>query len=182
MWDLAYRFQQIGGSEWLAADVPDHRVSDATLGRWSACSAAHCSWWPARLLHRTSPASTGPALNGPTYSNPHRAGPRRRRPASVRRAERQRRQRRAAEEAPFRTIKQAARLATPGTTVLVADGTYEGAFTTRAAGAPRTPGSPTSSANKWGAKLVGNGPSDEDAVWRNYGDYVDIQGFDISGR
>jgi len=80
---------------------------------------------------------------------------------------------------PFRTIAKAADAATPGTTVIVADGTYEGATVTRASG--------TQDArivyvaeHKWGAKLVG-GADDDDAVWRNYGDYVDIQGFDVSG-
>jgi Periplasmic copper-binding protein (NosD) len=81
--------------------------------------------------------------------------------------------------APFRTIGHAASVATPGTTVIVADGTYEGAVVTRASG--------TESArivyvaqHKWAAKIVGR-EDDTDAVWRNYGDYVDIQGFDVSG-
>jgi hypothetical protein len=34
--------------------------------------------------------------------------------------------------------------------------------------------------HKWAAKIVGR-EDDADAVWRNYGDYVDIQGFDVSG-
>jgi hypothetical protein len=83
------------------------------------------------------------------------------------------------EESPFATIGQAAAVAEPGTTVIVADGTYEGWFTTGASGTEDARILYVS-ATKWGAKLVGHEP-DEDAVWRNYGDYVDIQGFDISG-
>jgi hypothetical protein len=83
-------------------------------------------------------------------------------------------------DAPFRTIERAASVVTPGTTVIVADGTYEGAIATEASG--REDARITYvSASKWGAKLVGL-DSDEDAVWRNTGDYVDIQGFDVSGE
>jgi hypothetical protein len=83
------------------------------------------------------------------------------------------------EQAPFRTIEQAATVATPGTTVIVGDGTYEGAVVTRASGTENAR-IVFVSASKWGAKLVGR-EDDDDAVWRNYGDYVDIQGFDVSG-
>jgi hypothetical protein len=83
------------------------------------------------------------------------------------------------EQAPFRTIEQAATAATPGTTVIVADGTYEGAIVTRTSGTENAR-IVFVAASKWGAKLVGR-EDDDDAVWRNYGDYVDIQGFDVSG-
>jgi hypothetical protein len=84
---------------------------------------------------------------------------------------------------PFQTIKKAAAVVEPGMTVIVADGTYEGAFATRASGQEDARITYVSE-TKWGAKLVGDGNQvgeDTDAVWRNYGDYVDIQGFDISG-
>jgi hypothetical protein len=86
-------------------------------------------------------------------------------------------------EAPFRTITKAASVAEPGSTVIVADGTYTGAFTTSASGRENARITFVSE-TKWGAKLVADASDvqeDEDALWRNYGDYVDIQGFDISG-
>jgi Right handed beta helix region/Protein of unknown function (DUF1565) len=81
--------------------------------------------------------------------------------------------------APLLTIRKAAARADPGTTVIVADGTYDAAFSTRTSGTADARITFVS-ASKWGAKLVG-ADDDQDAVWRNYGDYVDIQGFDISG-
>ena len=87
------------------------------------------------------------------------------------------------EEAPLHTIKKASTLATPGTTIVVADGTYDGTFNTRVSGEADARITFVS-ATKWGAKLVASSDtddSDDSAVWRNYGDYVDIQGFDISG-
>ena len=92
------------------------------------------------------------------------------------------------EDAPFATIGKAASVARPGMTVLVADGTYEGVVITVAAG--RADARITYLAeNKWGAKLVADAEDvveteqfgSEGAVWHNYGDYVDIRGFDISG-
>ena len=78
---------------------------------------------------------------------------------------------------PFATIDKAARVATPGTVVHVAPGTY---------GAVRTVFSGTSDARivfisdvKWGAKIVGVNAWH---IWYNEADYVDIIGFDISGN
>jgi hypothetical protein len=82
-------------------------------------------------------------------------------------------------DSPFETIEHAASAATPGTTVIVADGTYEGAVVTRASGTENAR-IVFVAAHRWGAKVVGRA-DDQDAVWRNYGDYVDIQGFDVSG-
>jgi hypothetical protein len=85
------------------------------------------------------------------------------------------------EEAPFLTIKHASEVAQPGTAVIVANGTYTGRFKTEVSG---TEGARITfvSRTKWGAKLVAErGDKTDDAVWRNYGDYIDIQGFDISG-
>ncbi|WP_214365452.1 right-handed parallel beta-helix repeat-containing protein [Pseudonocardia sp. H11422] len=81
---------------------------------------------------------------------------------------------------PFASIRKAASAATPGTTVFVGDGEYTRSFRTRASGTADARIAYVSE-NKWGARLVGDGDEDEDAVWRNDGDYVDIRGFDISG-
>lgn len=70
-----------------------------------------------------------------------------------------------------------------GDTVHVAPGTYS--YTSTAYQAIKTSKSGTASARiryvsdtKWGAKIVSKGTW---AVWRNDGDYVDIEGFDITG-
>jgi len=82
-------------------------------------------------------------------------------------------------EAPFKTISKAASMATPGTTVIVANGTYQGPVVTSPSGTSNARITYVS-ASKWGAKIVGSGSKDV-AVWRNNGDYVDVQGFDLSG-
>ncbi|MFL6709740.1 MAG: right-handed parallel beta-helix repeat-containing protein [Massilia sp.] len=78
---------------------------------------------------------------------------------------------------PFRTLDRAAKAAKPGATVHVAPGLYIGNVHTKEAG--------TSSARiryvsaiRWQARLQGQG---HDAVWTNYGDHVEIEGFDITG-
>jgi len=78
---------------------------------------------------------------------------------------------------PWATIQHAADQATPGDTIHVAPGSYASAVTTVASG--------TSSAHirflsdvKWGAKIVA---ASSYTAWENRGDYVDIEGFDISG-
>jgi hypothetical protein len=130
------------------------------------------------------PPSPGPDL-GSTYSNP---------PDALQRDDDQPRiyvapngtdENPGTEEAPLLTIKKASTLATPGTTVVVANGTYEGTFNTRTSGEENARITYVS-ATKWGAKLEaqadsGDDDDDDSAVWRNYGDYVDIQGFDLSG-
>src|SRR5687768_14101706 len=81
------------------------------------------------------------------------------------------------EDAPFATIGKAASVARPGMTVLVADGTYEGAVITVAAGRPDAPITYLAE-NQWGAKLVADAQDvceteqfgSEGAVWPNYGD------------
>src|SRR3989475_12809058 len=77
---------------------------------------------------------------------------------------------------PWATIVHAASVVGPGATVHVAPGTYSGQFNTSASG--------TSSAyityvsdTKWGAKIAGGSSS----TWSNYGAYVAIQGFDVTG-
>lgn len=78
---------------------------------------------------------------------------------------------------PWATIQHAADQVAPGDTVHVAPGLYSSAVTTVVSG--------TSSAHirfisdvKWGAKIVA---ASAYTAWENRGDYVDIEGFDISG-
>lgn len=82
--------------------------------------------------------------------------------------------------APFRTIGRAAGLARPGTTVHVAPGTYTQILKTYASG--------TASARiryvsdqRWGAKIRTSGDSTHWSWW-NYGNYVNIEGFDVSNN
>lgn len=87
------------------------------------------------------------------------------------------------EDTPFATIARAAEVAEPGDTVIVADGTYDGAFTTYAAGTEDAPIVYVAE-NKWGAVLTADGDDVDDdvfAVWRNYGDHTEIRGFEITG-
>jgi hypothetical protein len=78
---------------------------------------------------------------------------------------------------PWATIAYASTRVGPGATVHVAPGTYSGPeFSTNSSG--------TASAHityisdtKWGAKLVGTSGS----TWSNYGNYVDIVNFDVTG-
>jgi hypothetical protein len=78
---------------------------------------------------------------------------------------------------PFRTISRAAALAAPGTTVHVAPGAYEGALTTAASGSLNRRIRFISDVNG-GAKIRAAGVP---TAWLQRGDYVDVQGFDISG-
>ena len=80
--------------------------------------------------------------------------------------------------APMRSIEAAAKVAKPGTNVVVANGTYNGSITTNVNGTAEARISFTS-ASRGGAKIVGAGSAD--AAWQNDGDYVDIVGFDITG-
>jgi hypothetical protein len=78
---------------------------------------------------------------------------------------------------PFRTIQRAASLATPGTTVHVAPGTYRENVTTKVHGTAAARIRYVSDA-RWGAKIIGSGT---EFMWTNRCDYTDIIGFDISG-
>jgi len=78
---------------------------------------------------------------------------------------------------PWATIAHAATMIGPGATVHVASGTYTGYITTSASG--------TSSARityisdvQWGAKIIGNRV--DHSTWHNYGNYVDIMGFELT--
>ncbi|MCW2779511.1 MAG: hypothetical protein JWN17_3236 [Frankiales bacterium] len=77
---------------------------------------------------------------------------------------------------PFRSISRAADAASPGTVVHVAPGSYGYVESTRSgtSGAPITFVSDT----RWGAKITAPGMTN---AWTNTGEYVVIQGFDLSG-
>jgi pectate disaccharide-lyase len=79
--------------------------------------------------------------------------------------------------APWATIQHAAEAARPGTIVHVAPGTYIEQIKTTNSG---TSGARITflSDTKWGAKVLA--PT-SDSVWENRGDYVDIEGFEITG-
>jgi hypothetical protein len=81
--------------------------------------------------------------------------------------------------APFKTIQKAASVATPGTTIHVAPGTYAETITSSING--------TASARiryvsdtKWGAKIVPAGTGGY-TMWSVSGGYTDIDGFQIDG-
>lgn len=83
---------------------------------------------------------------------------------------------------PFKTIQKAAAVATVGATVHVLPGTY----TTTTTITTRNSGTAAAhirfeSTTKWGAKVVSTMgmPS---TTWANYGNYVDIVGFDLTGK
>ena len=78
---------------------------------------------------------------------------------------------------PLRTIGAAARRAQPGMIVLVRDGIYTGDITTEAAGTPSA--RIAYLAESPNVRIIGVG--DQDGVWENTGDYVDIIGFSVSG-
>jgi len=87
--------------------------------------------------------------------------------------------------APWRSFSRADASVQPGDWVHVAVGTYN--LDNETDGRLKTTSSGTASAHihyisdqKWGAKLRAN-VTGNSAVWWNTGDYVDIQGFDISG-
>ncbi|MCW2238637.1 carbohydrate-binding domain-containing protein [Azospirillum canadense] len=77
-------------------------------------------------------------------------------------------------DSPFRTIAKASQAAGTGTTVHVANGTYQGGFSTSANGVTYV------SDTKYGAKIVA--PSGgADMAWSNSGSNVTINGFEVSG-
>jgi hypothetical protein len=81
---------------------------------------------------------------------------------------------------PFKTIVKAAEVATPGTTVRVAPGIYPEILETSASGTAEARIRYVSSV-PWQAKIRTNGPDDHWS-WSNFGSYVDIEGFDVSGN
>ena len=83
---------------------------------------------------------------------------------------------------PWKTLEKAAERVTPGATVHVMPGIYTSdvEFKTTASGIPGHPVRYVSD-EKGGAKLRSFKTGDS-AVWWNQGNYVDIEGFDISGN
>lgn len=77
---------------------------------------------------------------------------------------------------PFASIAAADAVATPGTTVHVAPGTYAGGFVTTASG---TAEAPITFLAAPGAIIAGHGT--RDIVWESHGSYVTVKGFDITG-
>ena len=87
--------------------------------------------------------------------------------------------------APFSTIARADAAAAPGFTIHVAPGTYPVSAPTPHSAGITTQRNGTEKERirfvsdvKWGAKLVVSGTG---MTWRSKGNYVDIEGFDISG-
>lgn len=87
--------------------------------------------------------------------------------------------------APFQTIGRADAAAAPGDTIHVAAGTYAVAAPGAHSAGIQTRRSGTQAARikfiaspRWGARIVVSGTG---IAWRSRGDYVDIEGFDISG-
>jgi hypothetical protein len=81
---------------------------------------------------------------------------------------------------PWRTIAHAAARAGPGSLVRVRAGHYRGPIVLRRSGRPGRRISFVS-ASRWGAKIVATSPRSL-AVVALDGDYVDVEGFDITGR
>ncbi len=79
---------------------------------------------------------------------------------------------------PCATISHASTLARPGDTVLVAPGSYEGSFQTRASGTSSASITYRSSV-RWGARLE---QGHSGSAWGNYGSYVVIDGFEVVGN
>jgi len=84
------------------------------------------------------------------------------------------------QEQPFKTIAYADKVASAGATIHVAPGTYFGGFTTMKSGTATAPVTFTSD-TKWGAKIIPPQAGGSSMGWHSTGDYVIINGFDISG-
>jgi len=78
---------------------------------------------------------------------------------------------------PWATITHAATMIGPGAIVHVAPGTYTGYITTRAKGTSSLRITYISDV-QWAAKIIGNRV--DHSTWHNYGNYVDIMGFELT--
>jgi hypothetical protein len=78
---------------------------------------------------------------------------------------------------PWATIAHAATMIGPGATVHVATGTYTGYITTNVSGTSLSRITYISDV-QWGAKIIGNRV--DHSTWHNYGNYVDIMGFELT--
>ncbi|MEH6436051.1 DUF1565 domain-containing protein [Massilia sp. DD77] len=84
------------------------------------------------------------------------------------------------ESEPFRTLARASQVASPGTTVHVAPGSYSGGLRTVASGTAEAR-IVYQSTERWGARIVPQLDARQSAAWDNRGNYVDITGFEIDG-
>ena len=78
---------------------------------------------------------------------------------------------------PWATIGHAGTVIGPGATVHVAPGAYTGYIDTRASGTSLARITYISDV-QWGAKIIGN--QVDHSTWHNYGNYVDIAGFELT--
>ncbi len=78
---------------------------------------------------------------------------------------------------PWATITHAATMIGPGATVHVAPGTYTGYITSYAKGTSSLRITYISDV-QWAAKIIGNRV--DHSTWHNYGNYVDIMGFELT--
>jgi len=78
---------------------------------------------------------------------------------------------------PWATITHAAGMIGPGAIVHVAPGTYTGYITSRAKGTSSLRITYISDV-QWAAKIIGNRV--DHSTWHNYGNYVDIMGFELT--
>jgi hypothetical protein len=82
------------------------------------------------------------------------------------------------QSSPFRTIQHAASVARPSTTIHVASGNYVGDVSTGASGTATGRISFVAAVSPAPVHIVGTGSL---AAWTNYGNYVDIENFEITG-
>ena len=82
--------------------------------------------------------------------------------------------------APLRSLARAAQLVTPGTTVNVLPGIYQGGFHTSVNGLPNAR-IVFRSTERWEARIVPPSISASTMAWDNRASYVDIQGFELDG-
>jgi hypothetical protein len=80
--------------------------------------------------------------------------------------------------APLRSLAKAAQLVTPGTTVNVLPGTYQGGFRTTVNGMADAR-IVFRSTERWQARLVPPPVSGSEMAWDNRASYVDIDGFEV---
>lgn len=81
---------------------------------------------------------------------------------------------------PYATIAKADSVATPGTVINVASGSYNGGFHTTASGTAKNKIT-FKSTTKQGAKIVIPAGSASDTAWDSDGDWVVIDGFEVDG-
>jgi hypothetical protein len=82
--------------------------------------------------------------------------------------------------APLRSLARAAQLVTPGTTVNVLPGAYQGSFRTSVNGLPNAR-IVFRATERWQARIVPPPVSGSDVAWDNRASYIDIQGFEVDG-